>query len=227
MNTLDSRFCRDGDTFAQKFSQAGQYVYDFNLPGLNRLSKEDGRFRIEVSRGDGSKKEGRQHFVTVKQRDKMLLADPAKLQIEAGDVVLWSTSDPNTAGFSISGHSEKDSFSSAALTREALYTHAFGTPGEIEWGDAKQRRTYGKITGRMPQTNTEKDRDAFREVLKSGTLITIRDDKAEPSQVEISVGQTVFFAVEKASGISITDRRLMFDIPFEPILTADVIKVVG
>jgi plastocyanin len=222
MNTLDSRFCRDGDTFAQKFSQPGQYIYDFNLPGLNLLNKESGRFSISVTGAGDSKKAGKQHYVIVRQREKVLEAEPAKLEIETGDVVLWSTNDPSTAGFSISGHSNKDSFSSASLVREALYTHAFGTPGEIVWEDANGHRLSGKVIVKMPSTKSEKEMDAFKETLKQGTLVMIRGDKVEPAQVEISVGQTVFFAVEKAAGITITDRRLMFDIPVDQFPKPDL-----
>ena len=215
MNTLDSRFCRLGDTFAQKFSQAGTYTYDFNLPGLHRLSK-DGQYIINVGGASKDKKEGKQHYVTVVQRDKHLVADPPKLEIEAGDVVLWSTTDPDTAGFSISGQSEKDSFNSSALTREAMYSHAFGSPGEIEWEDVNSHRVYGKIIVKMPTAKTEKDMQAVRELLAKGTVVLIRGDKIEPAQVEISVGQTIFFAVEKADGITITDRRLKVEIPDNP-----------
>jgi len=57
---------------------------------------------------------------------------------------------------------------------------------------------------------------AVRELLAKGTVVLIRGDKIEPAQVEISVGQTIFFAVEKADGITITDRRLKVEIPDNP-----------
>jgi preprotein translocase subunit YajC len=50
----------------------------------------------------------------------------------------------------------------------------------------------------------------YRGSLSKGTLVVISGDKVEPTFVEISVGQTVFFAVEKADGVTITDRRLIF-----------------
>lgn len=211
MNSLDSRFCRVGDTFAQKFSQAGRYIYDFNLPGLNQLDKEKGRFTINVKNAD--KQEGQQHFVVVRMDGKTLIADPPQLDIAAGDVVLWSTNDQNTPGFSVSGHSDKDSFNSAALVREALYSHAFGSPDEIEWGDMNGHGLSGKISVRVPSTKSQKEMDSFKELLTRGTVVTIREGKADPAHLTVSVGQTVFFAVEKAEGITITDRRLKVDIP--------------
>jgi hypothetical protein len=47
------------------------------------------------------------------------------------------------------------------------------------------------------------------EALSKGTLIHVVGDKAEPSKVKIVAGQTVFWAVEKAPGISITDSRFV------------------
>jgi plastocyanin len=213
MNSLDSRFCRVGDTFAQKFSQAGRYTYDFNLPGLNQLDNQTGRFTISVGKADDKKAEAKQHFVTVRVADKKLVADPPNVEIAAGDVVLWNTNDQSTPGFSVSGHSEKDSFNSAALAREALYSHAFGSPEEIEWTDMNGHGLHGKITVRMPSTKSQKEMDDFKGLLTTGTVVTIRDGKAEPAQLSVMVGQTVFFAVEKAEGITITDRRLKIEIP--------------
>jgi hypothetical protein len=42
---------------------------------------------------------------------------------------------------------------------------------------------------------------------KRGALVTSKG-KADPRQVEILTGQTVFFAVVEAPGITITDQRL-------------------
>lgn len=214
MNSLDSRFLRLGDTFAQKFSRSGRYIYDFGLPGLNRIDKTDSRFTINVKERGDKKREGKQYFVTVGQReDKKLNADPPELSIEAGDVVLWSAADSATPGFSISGHSDNDSFKSAALTREALYSHAFGSPGEIAWVDANGHRLSGKIIVKMPPIKSDKEMEAYKQALTKGAIVVISGEKVEPAQVEILVGQTVFFAVEKADGITITDLRLKVEIP--------------
>ena len=209
MNSLDSRFLNHGDTFAQKFSQAGRYSYSFNLAGLHEFDDGEGPFTINVK--DSNKQEGKQHNVVVRQQhNKQLVAEPAELNIEAGDIVMWNTFDSATPGFSVSGNSEKDSFSSAALTQEALYTHAFGTEGEIHWADANGQGLSGKIVVKMPRTESAKEMQHYRGTLSKGTVVVISGDKVEPAFVEISVGQTVFFAVEKADGVTITDRRLIF-----------------
>lgn len=214
MNSLDSRFLRLGDTFAQKFSRPGRYSYDFNLPILNRINKADGQFAIDVKESGDKKREGRQHYVIVRQQaNKQLKADPAELSIDSGDVVMWSAADAATPGFSISGYSETDSFNSAALSNEALYTHAFGSPGEVEWEDANGHDLSGKIVVKMPQTKSAKDLEYYNETLTKGALVVIRGESVEPATLEISVGQTVFFAVEKADGVTITDCQLGFEIP--------------
>jgi hypothetical protein len=41
-----------------------------------------------------------------------------------------------------------------------------------------------------------------------GTVVMVANDKANPAEVEIEVGQTVFFAIVAGRGITITDRRL-------------------
>jgi len=207
MNTLDSRFCRLGDTFAQRFAQPGNYAYDFNLPGVPPFGHAN-RYSISVKGAFDSNKEGKQHFVTVRRDGTNFVSDPPKLEIETGDVVLWSTNEANTPGFSISGKSETDSFNSGDMVRNAMYSHAFGSPGEIEWLDANAHGPSGKIVVKMPKTDSAKDMEAFQETLTQGSVIIINGKKADKSQVEIFVGQTVFFAVEKAEGIAITQRHV-------------------
>lgn len=212
MNTLDSRFCRLGDTFAQRFSEPGNYAYDFNLPGLPPFGHPN-RYSISVKGTFDSNKAGKQHFVTVRREGTNFVADPPKLEIQTGDVVLWSTNEANTPGFSVSGKSEKDSFNSAAMVRNAFYSHAFGSPGEIEWLDANAHGPAGKIIVKMPKTDSAKDMEAFKGTLAQGAVIIINGKKADKAQVEIFVGQTVFFAVERGEGIAITDRRVNVNTP--------------
>ena|ERR1700741_2521393 len=212
MNTLDSRFCGVGDTFAQRFSEAGNYAYDFNLPGLPPFGHAN-RFSINVKGTFDPNKEGKQHFVTVRREGTSFVVDPPKLEIETGDVVLWNTNEPNAPGFSISGKSETDSFNSGDMVRNAMYSHAFGSPGEIEWLDANAHGPAGKIIVKMPKTDSAKDMEAFKETLSQGAVIIINGKKADKAQVEIFVGQTVFFAVEKAEGIAITERPAKVNIP--------------
>jgi hypothetical protein len=56
-------------------------------------------------------------------------------------------------------------------------------------------------------TKSQKDCEKWMKALSQGALVTIKG-RAEPQQVEIVTGQTVFFAVVDAPGITITDQRL-------------------
>jgi len=222
MNSLDSRSLRFGDTFAQKFSQSGRYTYGFGLPSLSHLDKGDGAFTLEVKDSGDTGREGKQHYVIVRggEGGQRLEAEPKELSISAGDVILWSAADSSVPGFTVSGHSEKDSFSSAALTKEAIYTHAFGSPGAVAWEDANGDRLTGRIVVGEAQAKSPDELAAYRARLSSGVLITISGGKVDPPQVEIIVGQTVIFAVEKANGITITDARLKVNLPKPGTATA-------
>ncbi len=213
MNSLDSRFLRFADAFAQSFAQPGRYSYDFGLPLANRIRPADGPFTVNVRAARNNNPEGRQHNVVVRSEGGRLKADPPALEVEAGDVVLWSASAPSTPGFCVSGRSETDSFSSAAIAREALYAHAFGSPGVFEWEDANGHRVSGKVVVTMPPTNSAREMQSYKERLTEATLVVISGESVEPREVEVVVGQTVFFAVERAQGITITDRRLKAEIP--------------
>ena len=46
-------------------------------------------------------------------------------------------------------------------------------------------------------------------LLKKGTVVMVTEGKAQPREVQIMTGQTVFFAIPKGPGISITDERLL------------------
>lgn len=203
MNTLDSRWLRHGDTFLQKFSRTGRYTYDFG-----QLPKGRGRFTIEVKERT-ERKEPQQHYVAVRREKdgRTLSALPRELSIEAGDVVLWSAAGSSVPGFSVNGWSDTDaSFSSAALTREAVYTHAFGSAGVFQWRDARNERIRGTVAVAAVETD---NMERLRERLAEGTVVLIRGDEVSPAEVKIIAGQTVFFAVEQAEGITITDARLL------------------
>lgn len=205
MNTLDSRWLRHGDTFIQRFARVGRYTYDFG-----RFPKERGRFLIQVKERS-EKKRPQQHFVTVRQAKggRVLDAVPRELSIEAGDVVLWSAENSAVPGYSIHGWGEgSDAFSSAAMTHEAVYSHAFGAPGVFDWRDPRNERIRGRVTVTVPQTEAPDAMEHFRELLGEGTVVLIKNHEVSPAEVTIIAGQTVFFAVEKGNGISITDTRL-------------------
>lgn len=209
MDMLDSRCLRYTDCFAQKFAAPGRFRYHVTHAAGAWLPVEERAFTINVKERGKARGKGRQHNVGIRREGKGLLAVTAQLEIEAGDMVLWNTADPAVPGFVVSGEGANIAFNSAALNSEAVYTHAFGTPGEFRWVDANGSKLSGVVRVRPIE---RADKDGFQKwvaTLKQGSLVTISGEKATPEEVEILVGQTVFWAVEKASGITITDVRLV------------------
>ncbi|MBI2305049.1 MAG: hypothetical protein HYU86_09950 [Chloroflexi bacterium] len=212
MDALDSRSLRYVDCFGKKFSASGQVRYRITtaagawLP-VGKVGEEE-VFTIDVKERKEARKEGRQYDVTVLREGRRLVADPPHLEIEAGSIVIWHTPDSAITGFTVRGEGAGGAFDSSALTSEAVYTHAFGTPGDYQWVDENGGPLKGLVQVRALEQGKREEFEKWVQTLNNGTLITINGDKATPDRVQILVGQTVFWAVEKAPGISITDARL-------------------
>jgi hypothetical protein len=95
---------------------------------------------------------------------------------------------------------------------DSVFTHAFGLPGEYAWADANGSRLRGVVRVVPPrlESRTAAGRRAeWQRALGQGTMILVRGETAEPAEVEVVVGQTVFWAVQDAPGVSITDVALL------------------
>lgn len=207
MDTLDSRALSYVDCFARRFAEPGSVRYGITSASVRcDLHDEDDSFVIEVRERRNSG-EGEQHDVTVRMKGTRYTVDPAKLSIQAGDVVMWHAAGSAVPGFIVHGQAGDTRFSSASLESESLYTHAFGVPGTYEWGDSGQSDIGGRIVVKDLDTKSKEDCEKWMRTLKEGALVTIKG-RADPQQVEILTGQTVFFAVVDAPGITITDQRL-------------------
>jgi plastocyanin len=202
---LDSRALGSADCYGQRFMRAGRYAYNVVPAGTSSFN-EHRPFTIEVSESSGEPST-KQHIVVIAPSDTGLRADPPALRIQVGDLVVWSLCGATSVPYAIAG--DKALFESARLVNECAYTHAFGFPGEYEWTDAYGSSLKGIVRVRDPGCKNAQDIERWRERLTKGALVTIRDGKAEPSDVEIVTGQTVFFSVVKSAGISITDRRVL------------------
>ena len=212
MNVLDSRFLRPGDTFAQRFTKPGTYHYAVGIQGSLAAPGHDSPFVIIVDSSPG--KAPKTHYVTVAYAQGIFSVLPTQLEINQNDAVLWSGAQPNVPGFSVSGQSEHARFDSAEIHSNGMYSHAFGGSGVIEWSDAHEPKLHGRITVEdHPACRTHEDRQAYTQKLSKATLVMIEDGRARPSKVKIVVGQTVFFAVKSAGGISIVDRALLGSSP--------------
>ena len=204
LNQLDSRAIGRASCFAQRFMRPGTYAYNV-VAGHGAALNASYPFVIQVE--DGKKGEMTQHNVVVRQGDGGLTVDQPKLKIRTGDLVLWSGLGSLSVAFAVVG--ERDFFSSARMTNECGYSHAFGTEGEYRWRDAHGSGLGGVVRVRNPKAADAKGLAKWREQLAQGSTVMIQNGKVDRAEIEVLTGQTVFFAIVTGPGISVTDERLL------------------
>ena len=210
MDSLDSRLLHYTDSFVKRFATPGHVEYRLALSGATMLSVERDSFTIDVNRRRQQRdKPGIQHNVVVRWKERKLVADPPHVEIEAGDMVLWNAPAAATPGYAVHGQMKNERFDSTALSDAMIYSHAFGLLGDYRWVDALGGKLSGLVQVRMLDNEKVITDEKWQEVLHTGAVIQIRGGKAKPQEIKIFVGQTVFWIVEQADGISITDARLL------------------
>ncbi len=205
LEQLDSRALKRTDCYAQRFMKTGTYPYSV-LPAFGDCIQHDSPFVITVTERQ-KKTAMTQHNVVVRFENRRFSVDRSEVVVEAGDLVLWNC--PEASGLPYCVVGEKEFFASNRLVNECGFSHAFGASGEYRWRDAYGGDARGVVRVRDAQCTDRSHFAAFHETLKKGTLVMIEDGRARPSSVEIITGQTVFFAVVKGPGLSITDERLL------------------
>jgi plastocyanin len=211
MNTLDSRSLRTGDCFGQKFPVAGEIRYFVSAGGElvpTADQRSEGGYVITVKpAGSGAKPQ--QHNVQVTRKGSKLEASPASLEIQAGDGVLWYTTNPAVSGFHVAGAGKDFRFSSASMESDAIYTHVFGLPGKYDWRDPHGSGIQGSIEVENAIHRSTEERSRWYESLKKPATFEIKGGKSSPKSVKIVVGQTVFWSINEGKGVAITDSRLL------------------
>lgn len=204
LDTLDSRALGAVDCYGQRFMREGGYAYHV-LPAGGSAVNLERPFRIEVSvrKSDGKMT---QHHVPLRWDGRGFVPEKDKLAIEAGDLVSWNCPDRNAPAFEIAG--DKDFFGSASLVNECGYSHAFGLPGTYHWTDTRGSGLKGVVRVKALECAKREDLAKWQAMLSKATLVMISHAKAEPAEVDIVVGQTVYFAVVTGPGVTITDTRL-------------------
>lgn len=202
-NNLDSRALGRADCYGQRFMKAGDYPYNV-VPAHGRLVSTDRPFVVRARQG-AAKAAMKQHNVQVTVDHGKLVVSERELTIDVGDLVLWNCASDHPAA--IVG--EHDFFASHRLTNECGFSHAFGSPGDYRWVDAYGSGLSGVVRVKDPEVKTEADLKRWMQTLSEGKLVMIADNKAQPAEVEVATGQTVFFTIVKGPGISITDTRLL------------------
>ena len=211
MNTLDSRSLRTGDCFGQKFSVPGEVRYFVSAGGElvpEARQRSEGGYILQVVKAASGAK-SKQHNVHVTRKGNTLEASPAKLEIQAGDGVLWYTTDPTVTGFHVAGAGKEFHFSSACIETNAVYTHVFGVPGTYEWRDPHGTSIHGKVEVANVIHRNSDERSQWYESLKQPATFEIKGGKSSPASVKIVVGQTVFWSITDSKGVAITDSQLL------------------
>jgi plastocyanin len=209
MHTLDSRHLNLGNCFGQRFPKVGEVHYFVSLG--------------ETIPGAAARSEGG-HIITVRparvgvapeQRDVVVSVDngslsvaPSRLEIYAGDSVLWYTASPQVTGFQVAGYGPNFEFNSARMQDDAVYTHAFGTPGSYEWHDPNGSGASGIVNVEGFSHKGYAGNDRWFELLTTPATFEINGNKSSPASVDIVVGQTVFWSISKSPGIAVSDKRL-------------------
>jgi plastocyanin len=217
MDTLDSRSLKIGDCVAIKFAAVGpvRCLLSTAAHARTQVSADEG-FPIDVKAKSDPAAPGKQYTIMVKKDGNQLVPHTKELSIQAGDTVLWHTTDPTITGFAVGGSGKAFAFSSHGLQAEAIYTHAFGLPGTYEWADPLAGKISGVVVVKPVTPKNEAERQAWLDSLSQGAAFEIRGGKVTPQKVEIVVGQTVFWKVWDGAGIAIVDKRLIAPKQAEP-----------
>lgn len=214
---LDSRVLRFTDSYAQRFMRPGTYRYGVVAAGahptkavpveavrsLHRGSAA-APFTVQVEEGEAGAMA--QTVLTVRREGTRFVVDQPTVRIRTGDMVMWHGTDASWP-FAVAG--EKEFFGSDRLVNESGFSHAFTAAGTHQWGDAYGSGLRGTVRVRQPRLGSAKDVEAWQSRLSAGTLVTITDAVAEPAEVDLVVGQTVFFVVTRGPGVSVTDVDLL------------------
>ncbi len=204
LDTLDSRALRAVDCYGQRFMREGSYAYHVLPAGGGAINLER-PFRIDVAARKSDGKMTQRH-VALRWDGQRFVPEQDKLAIEAGDLVSWNCPDQKAPAFEIAG--DKGFFGSASLVNECGYSHAFGLPGTYHWTDANGSGLKGVVRVKAVQCAKREELAHWRAALAKAALVMVSYDKAEPAEVDIVVGQTVYFAIVTGPGITITDARL-------------------
>ena len=205
INALDSRALRYADCYGQRFMKAGAYHYNI-LPIGGDLVTADRPFVIQVAE-PAKPHPMKQHAVNVLFEGGKFTIDTKTLAIDAGDLVMWNCRNTKALPYLVVG--DKEFFGSHRLFNECGYTHAFGSAGEYRWKDAFGSNVAGVVRVKDPDCRDAASFKKWQQSLSKGTIVMINDGKVDPKEVDVVVGQTVFFAVTKAAGISITEEGLI------------------
>lgn len=205
MAHLDCRSLTNADSFGQVFNTIGVVRYTILNPVEAIIGTDTMAFSITVK--DRKDENPIQHNVDVGFNGKYT-ATPASVEIQQGDLVLWHASDPDIPPYAIQGTAEDGrSFSSKKVQSGGFYAHTFQNLGKYEWLDSAGSNAQGSIQVNGVDPDDDKVAEKWTETVKSGPVLSIQNGTPDSSDVEITVGQTVFFTVIDSEGLTVIDKN--------------------
>ena len=217
IDSFDSRALRNTDCYGQRFMRAGTYRYDLVHAAWAPATSEH-PYQVRVTAAKDAERGMQQHTVLVRADGNRFRPDTETVRVDVGDLVVWHCPDAAGTPFAVVG--DKAFFGNAALVNESGFSHAFSAAGEYPWVDAHGSQLGGVVRVKDPACGDMDDFRSWQRQLSKGALVMITGSSAEPAEVEILTGQTVYFAVVKAGGVSVTDARLAGFDPCQPQATA-------
>jgi hypothetical protein len=131
-------------------------------------------------------------------------------KIAPGDLLHWHMAEGHKMRFCVVGSSTSgERFDNRAISDNSIYIHRFGLPELVEWVDAAGHGVSGKIKVSLPKMETPQDRQHYEEALATPQLIMIEGRSTKPKELDVFVGQPVYFVVRESPGISIVDEAIL------------------
>lgn len=207
-DTFDSRALRYTDCYGQRFMRTGTFPYDVVAAHLApTVTKGPYTVKVGPRTSDGVMT---QHTVIIETDGKTFRPEVESLTVEEGDLVLWACPHAQT-GYAVVGDTEF--FGSPTLINECGFSHAFASAGEYPWRDANGGKLRGVVHVRDPRTTDNRSFAAWKRSIEKGALVMITGDAAHPAEIDVVTGQTVYFAVVKGPGVTVTDVRTLGEDP--------------
>lgn len=203
MSEIDTRVINNVNCYGRKLGAPGELRYTVGGPGAAALRIEDLPFTVRVA--EAGRDEPRQHDVTVTAGPDGLTASPPVVEAAAGDVVVWTGADDTVPPFVIWGDDAETSFASFTLDPGTFFSHVFGSDGNFGWRDRNGSGLSGVVHVRSPEggdTHADVAHSWARQLSGAG-IVLLTTEKAEPPELEIVTGQTVFFVAADVHDVTL------------------------
>ena len=203
MDRVDSCKLNKCDAYLRCFDRPGVYRYRINYLSEGMEDFQTGleyELAVEAPKSKETiRKPGdiKQHNIQVVYDSKLRCfhTNRARLDIIAGDLVLWHKPTKEGGAFSVSGFSEAgDTFDSRRLGQATVYMHTFLGPGTYNYTNTYGRG--GRQSGTVKVVPMGKDYEDWVERLKKPAVVNYVKNAFTPSKVEVVQNGSVMWVVQ-------------------------------